>query len=1549
MPTAATTTLSTTKPNPFLLKGDASVSQWTITASLTIPAGSNTPASTKALTEIIKQDASGGDINFDIPISGLYPGETISISAQGVNSSGFPVIGQIALVDGSVLSTAGSTTTLSSSITVKVITLNNNGVVTGLPSTYTNTPNTYYLLVGANGITDNHDDIPYTYATLTAALQNNSVLNQYFTNKQLFLFDLAENLEPVGYSPPPNLITINGTTVALAGSSISNWSPALIESPVTGTIKMWSVGSTGNPYATTINVQAGVATNFFASSYYNSSNTTATADVTKIYFTDASNNAIVGLKVMNAPLAGGVLTASSWSNAPSSLATAKSIYTGTVSQILASKVSAPAGSLYYIVDTIGNIQAAGAQLAPLVASNQILGAGPTNGFAPIAQSSSSGYAPIPISDSSGNTSYIRTTSQYSNNEKPHAVLAVKTSASTTVTAYIDGVAVGNASSAFNGISGWTLPSSTLTSLGQSSSVNHIHQLSFSAGTSGVSVQFGIVPPGGGYPTSYSSGPMSIWVGAANQLPTSIADISANTLYIVSDEQGNLVSLVGAGVDTATASGVVNVLASQGLLAYNPTHGMGWVALHELEQTGQFPIANISGVGIYDSAYIAERQIYQLGNNQGVYIRDTMARLLSAGFQDSATQIKNSGSIGYVNTGVQSAFNNQGHIQWSDTLATLTNPNNLSAMSAVYSGSMKLGAVFVHDSVANINSPSLSLAGLTSFVNSNANGLMYLDVRDSVANISAALTGSSAATFEAKLASIASGVNNVTSRVELYDSVANLVQAYNNGTIGTIDQVATQLLSSAKPTATNLGLALRVIDNVANIEAFLRSGNTPLLSKVTSYVVQDTAANIAYDINNRGNWDSAVGFSNNIIVRDSFTNVKAFADQLFGVNISGLSAEATKVIFTDISGASASNPLVISPNYSYGLGQLPQFDFSQAAGFVGVVTATESVLSTSNLPVGYTNVGATGGVALTISDASNHQVVIDILTSSYGTSIATDPHSGDLYSVYLPTATSARTGNISQFFADYQNNPLVKYAISDTSVNIAQNLNILQDVISAALESDAAVITSIRVQDSSPIITTAGSLASDGAVISLLPSTTKFAIEQTASADIAANIDALQSNISQISSIRITDPTAYMPLTVAQANADSAVFAKFAASDPNHQAVQTPHISIADTASHLDGLDLSAYAHDQVELVLSSLDGNMTVAGGAVTQLDLTHLVNATFTTATIHGGVDTLVTVTASGTTGTIVLTGETPNQVHVLANYSSSINDISTVGVSPDGSTLLIGFKSGASTSVPYTSGSVTLGGTTYTAAQVSSQATASGAASAPVFTDSTGGGSGYILPTVYTGPVTSLHYQLLAAADGAVITATHDNTFIALTTQNAAVNKAVNGNGGQDVISGGVGSSFIAGGTGHANTFFLDGRTADVVSWSTITDFILGTDSVTIWGWNPGNSSLNSTNPIINGAGGAFNGLTLYINNLSPDGSASNFQNSALNQLTLSTHTLSDFGFSTVAALDAQLQHLSQEAISNTGADITASHTASNGHFTIGQTTDSVGAGVHWYLNIH
>jgi Ca2+-binding RTX toxin-like protein len=181
----------------------------------------------------------------------------------------------------------------------------------------------------------------------------------------------------------------------------------------------------------------------------------------------------------------------------------------------------------------------------------------------------------------------------------------------------------------------------------------------------------------------------------------------------------------------------------------------------------------------------------------------------------------------------------------------------------------------------------------------------------------------------------------------------------------------------------------------------------------------------------------------------------------------------------------------------------------------------------------------------------------------------------------------------------------------------------------------------------------------------------------------------------------------------------------------------------------------------------------------------------------------------------------------------------------------------------------------------------------------------------------------DVVAFAPDAVIVGSSFNDFIVL---QGTGNKAVDGGGGNNVIDGGTGSTFITGGgVGGSDTFFLDGR-APGTSWSTITDFELGLDRATIWGWKEGVSRVLA----VDAAGGAegYTGLTLHFQNLLPDGSASTDTNSNLNSITLSGKTLADFGASSLEELNAQI----------------ASKT--NDHFRVDKTVDQLGD--HGYLYI-
>lgn len=107
-------------------------------------------------------------------------------------------------------------------------------------------------------------------------------------------------------------------------------------------------------------------------------------------------------------------------------------------------------------------------------------------------------------------------------------------------------------------------------------------------------------------------------------------------------------------------------------------------------------------------------------------------------------------------------------------------------------------------------------------------------------------------------------------------------------------------------------------------------------------------------------------------------------------------------------------------------------------------------------------------------------------------------------------------------------------------------------------------------------------------------------------------------------------------------------------------------------------------------------------------------------------------------------------------------------------------------------------------------------------------------VQPTLYTGPVSFLEYQMIGDAGSNVVQAgSINNDFINLLGGDDATNAGL----GDDVIDGGTGSNFLTGGGGN-DVFFLDGR-GGATTWSTVTDFNTG-DEVDVWGWAAGTSKL-------------------------------------------------------------------------------------------------------------
>jgi hypothetical protein len=269
--------------------------------------------------------------------------------------------------------------------------------------------------------------------------------------------------------------------------------------------------------------------------------------------------------------------------------------------------------------------------------------------------------------------------------------------------------------------------------------------------------------------------------------------------------------------------------------------------------------------------------------------------------------------------------------------------------------------------------------------------------------------------------------------------------------------------------------------------------------------------------------------------------------------------------------------------------------------------------------------------------------------------------------------------------------------------------------------------------------------------------------------------------------------------------------------------------------------------------------------------------------------------------------------QVAIIA----PIDRIESIGISPDGKFLII--KTNGVSKTVGMDDMITFSDASSTAQALSQSMTAT-----PVFSSFVNGQAQYVLPDAFTGPESlNLKYQLIDDTLNAVVIGSSDNDFIKLANANSA-GKAVDGGGGNDVIDGGVGSTFISGG-GGSNTFFLDGR-APGKSWSTITDFSIGVDKATIWGWKQGVSKV----ALIDELGGAdgYKGLTLHFENLLPSDASITDTNSNWNSITFSGKSLSDFCVSSVEALNAQIS------------------AGNNPFFITGQTVDDFGT--HGYLYI-
>ena len=504
-----------------------------------------------------------------------------------------------------------------------------------------------------------------------------------------------------------------------------------------------------------------------------------------------------------------------------------------------------------------------------------------------------------------------------------------------------------------------------------------------------------------------------------------------------------------------------------------------------------------------------------------------------------------------------------------------------------------------------------------------------------------------------------------------------------------------------------------------------------------------------------------------------------------------------------------------------------------------------------------------------------------------------------------------------------------YSIVDTSSNISLSLDRVQD--------DIRIISSITQSDASTSLTlNVAQISRDFGVLNLLTlsnSTYRLTVADTA-ANIISNFSSLASN-THIASMQVIDSAAHITDYLAQLTAHVSQISGLVLSISGERFTldwqqYSSSIDLLNKVGGVYPLTLNGVsAANGIGVIQSS---NPHIAALQMNIVDTSSQISAHL--ADLHTNIANIHSITVSDHHALSITPDQQIADADVLAlvalggqsyntpstTYAIATSSIQSIGLSPDGHYLLI--KVGGVTSLIGRGESILFTDHTVTTEDLVAQLTP-----IAVF-KSSGGVGGYVLPELYTGPASlGLKYQLIETSDNAVVTGSAESEFIKVASANS-IGKAVDGNGGNDVIDGGVGSTFVSGGANHNDTFFLDGR-ASGVSWSTITDFKAGVDKATIWGFVKGVSSIDASFSNYNNEGaGGYQGLTLHFKNLLPDGQTAG-SNPSLNSITLSGHTLAEFGASSLADLNNQINN------------------GSNAHFIVGATNDSLGTHSYLFVN--
>ena len=257
----------------------------------------------------------------------------------------------------------------------------------------------------------------------------------------------------------------------------------------------------------------------------------------------------------------------------------------------------------------------------------------------------------------------------------------------------------------------------------------------------------------------------------------------------------------------------------------------------------------------------------------------------------------------------------------------------------------------------------------------------------------------------------------------------------------------------------------------------------------------------------------------------------------------------------------------------------------------------------------------------------------------------------------------------------------------------------------------------------------------------------------------------------------------------------------------------------DTLDGGTGIDTVSYASATAGVTVSlALSSSQTTGGaGTDTLISIENLTGSGFNDGLTGSNGDNVLT----GGVGNDTLDGrdgtDTASFSGALANYRFAFDGSVFVLSGPDGTDRLsnieaVTFGSGNSVSISSLIGSGVI---------------------EEVMSVQTGGITTKVIPSMYSGPVSWIKYEMLGNTASDVIVGTSKNDFINL----MGGDDAANGGAGDDVLDGGTGSNFLSGGAGR-DDFFLDGR-GGTTTWATITDWSAG-ERLSVWGWRPGVSKV-------------------------------------------------------------------------------------------------------------